>query len=88
MAKSMYNTRKVQSRHPLASFKKDYSPYIMGFKFGLNQKAPLSTDPNAPAALRFSQMACYRFAESNARFMELFDKQIEEYRKTRRFLSQ
>ena len=32
-------------------------------------------------------MASYRFAESNAKFMELYDEQLREYRKTRRFLA-
>ena len=33
-------------------------------------------------------MACYRYAESNARFMQLYEKQMQDFRKTRRFLSQ
>ena len=33
-------------------------------------------------------MPCYRFAESNERFMQLYEEQIMELRKTRRFLSQ
>ena len=74
MAKTMYNTRKAEPRHKLESFKKDYSKYILGqYKFGINQKAPLSTDPNAPAIMRFSQMACYRYAESNAPFMDIYN---------------
>jgi len=51
----MYNTRQVSPRHKLASFKKDYSLYILDkYRFGLNQKAPLSTDPNAPDSHRFT----------------------------------
>jgi hypothetical protein len=37
--------------------------------------------------MRFSQMACYRFAETNAPFMKLYENNMMEYRKTRRFLS-
>lgn len=44
-------------------------------------------DPNAPETMRFSQMASHRFADSNAPYMELFDEQLLEYRKTRRFLA-
>ena len=32
-------------------------------------------------------MASHRFADSNAPYMELFDEQLLEYRKTRRFLA-
>ena len=32
-------------------------------------------------------MASYRFAENNAPFMEIYDEQLMEYRKTRRFLA-
>ena len=74
MAKTMYTKRQVEPKHKLASFKQDYSQYILGeYRFGLNQKAPLSTDPNAAPGLRFSQMPCYRFAETNERYMELYD---------------
>lgn len=84
----MYNSRKISPRHKLASFKKDYSPYILGhYRFGLNQHKPKSTDPDASALLRFSQMASHRFADSNAIYMKLYDEQLMEYRKTRRFLA-
>ena len=88
LAQTMYNTRQGVQRSKLNSFKRDYCPYILGqFRYGLNQKAPRSTDPNAPAILRFSQMACYRFAESNAPYMQLYEDKIMELRKTRRFLT-
>ena len=32
-------------------------------------------------------MASHRFAATNAKFMELYDEQLREYRKTRRFLA-
>ena len=53
----------------------------------MNQHEPKSKDPNAPAALRFSQMASHRFAETNAKYMEIYDDQLMEFRKTRRFLA-
>ena len=81
----MYNHRPVEPRQKLDSFKKDYSPLVLGqYRFGLNQKRP---DPKAPPALRHSQMASYRFAETNSRYMELYDEQLAEFRKPRRFLS-
>ena len=84
----MYNSRMVSPRHKLESFKKDYSQYILGqYRFGMNQHKPKSTDPEAPEALRFSQMSSHRFAETNAKFMDLYDEQLMEYRKTRRFLA-
>lgn len=87
-SQTMYNSRLASPRHKLASFKKDYSPYILGhYRFGLNQRKPKSTDPEASEALRFSQMASHRFAATNAKFMELYDEQLLEYRKTRRFLA-
>ena len=74
MNQTMYNRRQVEPRHKLASFKQDYSQYVLGkYRFGLNQKAPISTDPTAAPGLRFSQMPCYRFAEKNERFMQLYD---------------
>ena len=84
----MFNHREVSPRHELPSFKKDYSPYVLGkYRFGLNQKPPRSTDPDAPESHKFTQMASYRFAASNAPFMELYRAQLLEYRKTRRFLA-
>ena len=74
MNQTMYNRRQIEPRHKLASFKQDYSQYVLGkYRFGLNQKAPMSTDPTAAPGLRFSQMPCYRFAEKNERFMQLYD---------------
>ena len=32
-------------------------------------------------------MSSHRFAETNAKFMDLYDEQLMEYRKTRRFLA-
>lgn len=84
----MYNTRKGEPRHKLTKIKRDYCPYILGlYRYGLHQKAPRTNDPDAPPAHRFSQLAEYRFAENNQRFMELYDEQILELRKTRRFLA-
>ena len=84
----MYNQRPASPRHQLLSFKKDHSPYVLGvYRFGLNQKPPKSTDPEAPPAHRFTQMASYRFAENNARYMELYEEQLMESRKTRRFIA-
>ena len=37
MTKTMYNRRKVEPKHKLASFKQDYSQYVLGkYRFGLN----------------------------------------------------
>lgn len=89
MARTMYNTRQVEPKHKLASFKQDYCEYILGeFRYGLHQKGPITKDPNAAPGLRFSQLPIYRFAENNKRFMEMYEKKMMEYRKTRRFLSQ
>ena len=88
LARTMYNSRQGEVRHKLSSMRRDYCPQVLGYiRFGLNQKPPISTDPNAPQALRFSQMACHRFAQSNSKFMDLYDKKVLELRKTRRFLA-
>lgn len=72
----------------MTGIKRDYCEKVLGqYRFGLHQKAPLSTNPDAPAAHRFSQLAEYRFASNNKRFMELFEDQVEELRQTRRFLA-
>ena len=88
MAKTMYKTRTTQQKVKMNKAQRDYCIKILGqYRFGLNQKAPISTDPNAPAAHRFSQLACYRFAASNKKYMDLYEEQIEELRKTRKFLA-
>ena len=70
----MYDCRKGANRQrfksQIAHIKRDYAPYVLGlYKYGLNQKAPLSNDPNASEARKFTQLPNYRFAESNAPFM-------------------
>ena len=77
MAKTMYstNTSYHKRRQHNSAVKRDYCQMILGeFRFGLNQNPPKSTDPNAPAVYRFSQMPCYRFAESNEPYMKLYNE--------------
>ena len=70
LSKSAYNTRRGEQKQKLTGIKRDYCEKVLGeYRFGLHQKAPLSNDPDAPAAYRFSQLAEYRFAENNKRFM-------------------
>ena len=48
-----------------------YLPLILGqFRFGMCQKLPASSDPEAPAIDRFSQLAKIRLREDNQKFME------------------